>query len=70
MKTASWVIRRKSNKEALFETFNPEIPEKLNKEVYEAVPILEYLQEVARLAKMKQRVETSKKQPEFSRTPA
>lgn len=44
MRTASWIIRNKETKEVLFETFNPTVPQKLNAEKYEAVPILEYLQ--------------------------
>lgn len=43
MKTASWVIRNKTTKEVLFETFSPEIASAVNREKYEAVPILEYL---------------------------
>ena len=43
MRTASWVIRDKTTKEVLFETFNPKCVEMLNTEKYEAVPILEYL---------------------------
>jgi len=43
MQTASWVIRNKETKEALFETFNEKLVSKLNTEKYEAVPILEYL---------------------------
>mgnify|MGYP000228660073 FL=1 len=43
MKTASWVIKVKATGRVLFETFNTTIPERLNKERYEAVPILEHL---------------------------
>lgn len=46
MQTASWVIRNKETKEALFETFNGKLVSKLNTEKYEAVPILEYLVEL------------------------
>lgn len=46
MQTASWVIRNKETKEALFETFNEKLVSKLNTEKYEAVPILEYLVEL------------------------
>lgn len=44
-RTASWVIREKVSKGVLFETFNPMIVERLNTQKYEAVPILQYLQE-------------------------
>jgi hypothetical protein len=43
LKTASWVIRNKVTKEVLFETFSPEIASAVNREKYEAVPILEHL---------------------------
>lgn len=42
-RTASWVIRDKETGEVQFETFNPAEVERLNKEKYEAVPILDYL---------------------------
>lgn len=44
MKTASWIIRNKLTKKVIFETFNPNVVTALNKTVYEAVPILDYLQ--------------------------
>ena len=44
MKTASWVIRRKSDGLVIAETFNPRIAESINVALYEAIPILEYLE--------------------------
>lgn len=44
MKTASWIIRNKTTGEVVMETFDPRVPEALNQEKYEAIPILEYLQ--------------------------
>ena len=46
METASWVIRDKTTKKGVFETFNPELVAKVNTARYEAVPILQYLQEL------------------------
>lgn len=43
-RTASWVIVHRGTGEAVFETFNPRLVERLNTEAYEAVPILAYLQ--------------------------
>lgn len=43
MKTASWVIIRISDNEAVLETFNPKVIAAMNTERYKAVPILEYL---------------------------
>jgi hypothetical protein len=43
-KTASWVIVDKTNNKAVFETFCYEFADTINKTKYEAVPILEYLQ--------------------------
>lgn len=51
MPAASWVIRNRETKEVLFETFNPATAAAINASKYEAVPILAYLQEVARDAK-------------------
>lgn len=45
-KTASWVIREKATKRGIYETYNPDLVAKLNTQKYEAVPILEYLQEL------------------------
>ena len=41
--SASWVIRQKATGVVVMETFNAALVGKLNKERYEAVPILEYL---------------------------
>jgi hypothetical protein len=43
-KIASWVIVDKTNNKAMFETFSYEFANMINKAKYEAVPILEYLQ--------------------------
>lgn len=47
---ASWVLRNKATKEVICETFNARHLMHLNTAKYEAVPILEYLQEVNRSA--------------------
>ena len=44
MKTASWVIVDKQSGKALFETFNQTIANAINQSKYQAIPILEYLQ--------------------------
>lgn len=44
MRTASWVLRNKTTKEVICETFDVRKAAALNTEKYEAVPILEYLQ--------------------------
>lgn len=49
--TASWVIRRKSDGEVQFETFDRKKVEALNTAKYEAVPIGDYLAEVNRKIK-------------------
>lgn len=41
--SASWVIRRKEDKEVLFETFDRKKVDALNTDKYEAVPIQDYL---------------------------
>lgn len=46
MKTASWIIRDKTTKRILVETFNKKIVDHLNTDKYEAIPILEYLVEI------------------------
>ena len=51
MKTASWVLRNKTTKEVICETFDSRKVELLNTEKYEAVPILEYLVEFNRSVK-------------------
>lgn len=45
---SSWVIRNKQTKEVLLETFDTKLVQALNTAIYEAVPILNYLQEIAR----------------------
>jgi len=42
--TASWVIVEKAIGRAILETYNAEVPRLLNITLYQAVPILEYLQ--------------------------
>lgn len=49
--TPSWVIRETATGRVLFETFEAEVVAKLNTARYEAVPILQYLQEVNRAAR-------------------
>ena len=53
MENTSWVIRNKKTKEVVLETFSAELAKAVNVEKYEAVPILAYLQEVARNAREK-----------------
>ena len=43
LKVSSFVVIRKEDGVAVFETFNHEIVKKLNKEKYEAIPIMKYL---------------------------
>jgi hypothetical protein len=51
MKTASWVIINKATRKAVFETFNENTAKAVNVRLYEAVPILQYLQEFNRSIK-------------------
>jgi hypothetical protein len=44
MKTASWVIINKATRRAVFETFNENTARAVNPRLYEAVPVLQYLQ--------------------------
>lgn len=44
MKTASWIIRNKTTREVICETFSPAFVAAINTTKYEVVPILEYLQ--------------------------
>lgn len=44
-RTASWIIREKVSKAVLFETFSKLVVDRLNTAKYEAVPVLQYLQE-------------------------
>jgi hypothetical protein len=48
MKTASWVIVDKATRQAVFETFNESTAKAVNTARYEAVPILQYLQQLNR----------------------
>jgi hypothetical protein len=50
LRTASWVIREKETKKVICETFSRRMIDSLNTLKYEAVPILEYLQEFNRSA--------------------
>lgn len=47
-KTTSWIIRNKQTKDVLLETFDTKLVRALNTAIYEAVPILDYLQEISR----------------------
>lgn len=51
MKTASWVIVSKATQQPVLETYNEKIVKAINTERYEAVPILQYLQQLARSIK-------------------
>ena len=44
LRTSSWVIVDKITNKAIFETFNETLAIKINVEKYEAVPVLQYLQ--------------------------
>lgn len=45
---ASWVIVEKTTKNAIFETFNKNVADAINAEKYQAIPILQYLQDFNR----------------------
>ena len=51
MKTASWVIINKATRVAVFETFNENTAKAVNTRLYEALPILQYLQQLNRAIK-------------------
>lgn len=54
MRTASWVIREKATGRIIMETFNPALAASLAarpEQPYEAVPILQHLQELNRSIK-------------------
>ena len=51
MKTASWIIVNKATGQAVFETFNENTAKAINTRLYEAIPILEYLQQLNRSLK-------------------
>jgi hypothetical protein len=46
MKTASWIIINKATREAVFETFNENTAKAVNTRLYEAIPALQYLQQL------------------------
>ena len=46
MKTASWIIVNKATREAVFETFNENTAKAVNLKLYEAIPALQYLQQL------------------------
>jgi hypothetical protein len=50
-RTVSWILRNKTTKEVICETFNERKVAALNTAKYEAVPILAYLQELNRSIK-------------------
>lgn len=52
MKTASWIIRNKYTKQVVMETFDNAVVNILNRDKYEAVPILEYLVSINGKAKV------------------
>ena len=45
-RTASWVLRDKTTKVVVCETFDKRVVDRLNADKYEAVPILQYLGEI------------------------
>lgn len=51
MKTASWVIVNKATRQAVFETFNENTAKAVNTRLYEAIPALQYLQQLNRTIK-------------------
>jgi hypothetical protein len=53
MNPASWILRNKTTKEVICETFDPRKVAALNTAKYDAVPILAYLQEINRQIKAK-----------------
>lgn len=54
MKTASWVIVNKATRQAIFETYNENTAKAINTKLYEAVPALQYLQQINREIKGQQ----------------
>jgi hypothetical protein len=46
MKPASWIIVNKATRFAVFETFNENTAKAVNGKLYEAVPALQYLQQL------------------------
>jgi hypothetical protein len=51
MKTASWIIVNKATRVAVFETFNENTAKAVNTRLYEAIPALQYLQQLNRSIK-------------------
>jgi hypothetical protein len=51
MKTASWIIVNKATRQAVFETFNENTAKAVNTRLYEAIPALQYLQQLNRTIK-------------------
>ena len=51
MKTASWIIVNKATAAAVFETFNENTARAVNVKLYEAIPALQYLQQLNRSIK-------------------
>lgn len=51
MKTASWVIVDKQTGAPLFETFQASIIPKINRDKFDVLPALEYLQQLNRSLK-------------------
>ena len=48
MKNASWIIVNKATRVAVFETYNENTAKAVNTRLYEAVPVLQYLQQLNR----------------------
>lgn len=51
LRTASWVIVNKETGVAVFETYQESVTLKLNTAKYEAIPVLNYLQQLNRSLK-------------------
>lgn len=47
-RTSSWVICERDTGRAVYETYSSELVERINRERYIAVPVLEYLQSLNR----------------------
>ena len=52
MKTVSWVIVSLFSGKAVMELYNENLLEKVNKDLFKAVPILDYLTEINRRIKL------------------
>jgi hypothetical protein len=46
MKTASWIIVNKATRAVVYETFNENTAKAVNSRLYEAIPALQYLQQL------------------------